>query len=266
MISNVVRLRESESVSQLCPTFCHPMDCSPPGFSVHGILQARILEWVAIPFSKGSYRQRSNPVSQIAGRFFAVWAPVSGVQQSDTVIHISVPFQILFMCCYRILSSLYYTLVCCCSVAQLCPTLCGLMMAPGQPSLSFLISQSLLNSCPLIWWCHPTISSPVIPISSCLQSFPASRSFLMSQLFTSGGQSTGASASASVLPTNIQDWLPLRLTGLISLQSKGLSRIFTNDTVQKHKFFSTQPSLWSTSNIIHDYWKNDSFDYTDLCW
>ena len=166
------------------------------------------------------------------------------------------------MCCYRILSSLYYALVCCCSVAQLCPTFCVLLMAPGQPFLSFLISQSLLNFCPLIWWCHPTISSPVIPISSCLQSFPASGSFLMSRLFTSGGQSIGASASASVLPTNIQDWLPFVL---ISLQSKGLSRIFTNDTVQKHQFFSTQPSLWSTSNI-HDYWKNDSFDYTDLCW
>ena len=72
MICSVVRLSESESVNQLCPNFFHPMDCSPPGFSVHGILQARILEWVAIPFSRGSYRQRSNPVSQIAGRFFAV--------------------------------------------------------------------------------------------------------------------------------------------------------------------------------------------------
>ena len=105
------------------------------------------------------------------------------------------------------------------------------------------------NSCPLSQWYHPTISSSVIPFSSCLQSFPASGSFLMSQLFESGGQSMGASASTSVLPMKIQDWFPLGLTGLISLQSKGLSRVFSNTTVQKHQFFSTQPSLWSNSHI-----------------
>ena len=99
------------------------------------------------------------------------------------------------------------------------------------------------NSCPSSKWCHPTISSSVVPFSSCLQSFPASGSFPMSQFFTSGGQSIGASASASVLPVNIQDWLPLGLTGLISLLSKGLSRAFFNATVQKHQFFSTQLSL-----------------------
>ena len=92
-------------------------------------------------------------------------------------------------------------------------------------------------------WCHPTISSSVIPISSCLQSFPASGSFLMSWLFTSDGQIIGASALASVLPINIQDWFPLRLTGLIFLQSKRLSRIFANTTVEKHQFFSAQLSL-----------------------
>ena len=86
------------------------------------------------------------------------------------------------------------------------------------------------NSCPLSRWCHPTISSSVIPISSCLQSFPASGSFQMSQLFASGGQSIGVSASASVFPMNIQDWFPLGLTGLISLQSKGLSRVFSSTT------------------------------------
>ena len=99
------------------------------------------------------------------------------------------------------------------------------------------------NSCPSNRWRHPTISSSVVPFSSCLQSFPASGSFLMSQLFISGGQSTGASALASVLPMNIQDWFPLELAGLISLQSKGLSRVFSNTTVQKHQFFDTQPSL-----------------------
>ena len=94
------------------------------------------------------------------------------------------------------------------------------------------------NSCPLSQWCHPTISSSVVPFSSCIQSFLASESFLMSQFFAPGGQSIGA--SASVLPMNIQDWFPLGLTGLVSLQSKGLSRVFSNTTVQKHQFFSTQ--------------------------
>ena len=93
------------------------------------------------------------------------------------------------------------------------------------------------NSCPSSRWCHPTISSSVFPLSSCLQSFPASGPFLMSWLFTSRGQSIRASALASVLPMNIQDWFPLRLTGWIFLQSKGLSRVFSNTTIQKHQFF-----------------------------
>ena len=93
------------------------------------------------------------------------------------------------------------------------------------------------NSCPFSRWCHPTISSSVIPFSSRLQSFPASGSFQMSQFFASGGQSIGVSASASVLPMNIQHWFPLGLTGFISLQSKGLTRVFSNTTVQKHQFF-----------------------------
>ena len=96
------------------------------------------------------------------------------------------------------------------------------------------------NSRPSSWWCHPTISSSVIPFSSCPLSFLASESFLKSWLFTSGGQSIGASASASVLPMNIQDWFPLGFTGLISLQSKGLSRVFSNTTVQKNQFFDAQ--------------------------
>ena len=103
------------------------------------------------------------------------------------------------------------------------------------------------NSCPYSWWCHPTISSSVIPFSSCLQSFPVSRSFLRSQFFTSGSQSIGV--SASVLPMNIYDWFPLRFTGWISLQSKGLSRVFSNTTVQKHQLFGAQLSLWSNSHI-----------------
>ena len=104
-------------------------------------------------------------------------------------------------------------------------------------------------SCPLSQWCHPTISSSVIPFSSCLQSFPASGSFPMSWLFDSVGQSIGASASASVSPMNIQGWFPLGLNGLISLLSNGLSRVFSNTIIKKHQFFSTQPSLWSNSHI-----------------
>ena len=99
------------------------------------------------------------------------------------------------------------------------------------------------NSCPLSRCSHSTISSSVVPFSSCPQSFPASESFQMSQLFTSVGQSIGVSASTSVLPMNTQDWSPLGWTGWISVQSKGLSRVFSNTTVQKHKFFGAQPSL-----------------------
>ena len=112
-----------------------------------------------------------------------------------------------------------------------------------------LTPRTCSNSCPLSQWCHPTFSSSVVPFSSCLLSFPASGAFPMSQLFISGGQSIAASASASMPPTNIQDWFPLGLTSLICLQSKGLSRVFSNITVQKHKFFSAQLSLWSNSPI-----------------
>ena len=99
------------------------------------------------------------------------------------------------------------------------------------------------NSCPSNRWCHPTISFSVIPYSSCLQSFPASESFQVSRLFPAGGKSIRASASALVLPMNIQDWFPLGLTSLISLQSKGLSRVFSNTTVQKHQILGAQLSL-----------------------
>ena len=105
------------------------------------------------------------------------------------------------------------------------------------------------NSCPLSQWCHPTILSSVVPFSSCLQSFPASGSFQMSQLFTSGGQSIRVSASTSVLPMNTQDWFLLGWTGWLSLQSKGLSRVFSKTMVQKRQFFGTQLSLWSNSHI-----------------
>ena len=105
------------------------------------------------------------------------------------------------------------------------------------------------NSCPSSRWCHPVISSSVVPFSSCLQSLPASGSLPMSQLFASGGQSTGVSDSASVLPMNTQDWSPSGWTGWISMQSKGLSRVFSNTTVQKHQFFGAQLSSQSNSHI-----------------
>ena len=111
------------------------------------------------------------------------------------------------------------------------------------------------HPCPLSQWWHSTISSSVVHFSSHLQSFPASGSFQMSQLFASGGQSIGVSASASVLPLNIQDWSPLAWTGWISLQSKGLSRVFSNTTVQKHQFFGAQLSLWSNSHIHTWLWE-----------
>ena len=160
-----MKVKSKRDVAQSCPTLSNPMDCSLPGSSIHGILQARVLEWGAIAFSSSSPETYSNP-------------------------------------------------------------------------------------CPLSWWCHPTISSSVVPFSSCLQSFPASGSFPINQFFSSDGQSIGASASASVLPMNIQGWFPLGLTDLISLQSKGLLRVFSNTTIWKHQFFHIQSSLWSNS-LIH---------------
>ena len=127
--------------------------------------------------------------------------------------------------------------------------LCDPWTVAGQVFCSPLSPRVCSNSCPLSLWCYLTISSSVVPFSSCPQSFPASGSFKMSQFFASDGQSIGVSASASVLPINIQGWFPLGLTGWISLLSKGLSRVFSNTTVWKHQFFGAQPSLRSNSHI-----------------
>ena len=116
------------------------------------------------------------------------------------------------------------------------------------------------NSRALSRWCHPANSSPVVPFSFCLQSFPASGSFQVSQLFTSGGQSIGVSASTSVLPMNTQDWSPLGWPGWISLQSKGFSRVFSNTTVQKHQLLVLRFLHSPTLTSIHDHWKNHSLD------
>ena len=147
------------------------------------------------------------------------------------------------------------------SVAQLCPTLCNSMdCSTTRPPCPSPTPGVYPNLYPLSQWCYPTISSSVVPFFSRLQSFPASGSFQMSQFFTSGGQSIGVSASASVLPMNIQNWFLLGWNDWISLQSKWLSRVFSNTTVQKHQFFGTQLSFSPTLTSIHDYWKNYSLD------
>ena len=143
----------------------------------------------------------------------------------------------------KLISSVQFS----CSVMSISLWLHGLQYTrPPCPSPT---PEVCSNSCPLSWWCHPTISSSVIPFSSRLQSFPAPGSFPVSQFFPSGGQSIRVSASTSVLSMNIQGWSPFEWTGWISVQSKGLSRVFSNTTVQKHQFFKTQPSLWSNTHI-----------------
>ena len=151
------------------------------------------------------------------------------------------------------------------SVPQSCPTLCGPMNRRGSLSITRPPCPSPSpgvhsNSCPSSPWCHPVISSSSVPFSSYTQSLPASESFPMSQLFAWGGHSTGVSALASFLPMNTQDWSPSEWTGWISFQSKGLSRVFSNTTLQKHHS-SVLSFLYSpTFTFIHDYWKNYSLD------
>ena len=136
------------------------------------------------------------------------------------------------------------------SVTQSCPTLCDPMnCSMPRPPWPSPTPRVYPNSCSMSQWCHPAISSSVVPFSSCPQFLPASESFSMSQLFSWSGQSIGVSALASVLLKNTQDWSPLGWTGWISLQSQGLSRVFSNTTVQKHQFFSDQLSPQSNSNI-----------------
>ena len=167
----------------------------------------------------------------------AWWAAVHGITKSWTRLSDWTELNWTALVCY-----------CCCSVAPSCFTLCNPWAAARQASLSFTMSLSLLKL-HLSQWCYPTILSSVVPFFSCLHSFPGSGSFLINHFFASGGQSIRAPALASVLPMNKQDWFPLGLTGLISLQSKGLSRVFSNTTVQKHQFFGAQPSLWSNSHM-----------------
>ena len=161
------------------------------------------------------------------------------------------------------------TPVCCCSVAKLCLTFCDPMNC-SMPGLPVSPTPGVYsNSCSSSWWFYPAISSSVTLFSSIPQTFPAPGSFPVSQLFVSGGQSIRASASASVLPMNIQGWFPLGWTGLISLLSMGLSRIFSSITVRKCRFFGIQCSYSPSLTSIQNYCENHSFDYPDytgLCW
>ena len=221
------------------------MDCSLPGSSVHGIFQARILEWVAISFSRRSSQPGMEPRSPHCRQTLSIWSTRSLIKDLS-----------------YFLTLMFGGLSCCRSVAQsnltLRPTDCSTLGFPVLHHLPERAQTQVHRISDAIQPSHPVVSS-----SSCPQSFPASGSFPVSQFFASGGQSIGASASASVLPMNIQDWFPLGWTAWISLLSKGLSRVFSNTTVQKHQYFSTQSLLYSPAlTSIHDYWKNYSFDWS----
>ena len=195
------------------------MDCSLPDSSVHRISQARILEWVVISFHRGPSQLKD-------------WTQISCTDK-----HILYHWVTREAPTYR--RSVQFS----CSVVSASLQPHGLQYArPPCPSPTPGVYS---NSCPLSRWGHPTILSSVIPFSSCLQSFPVSGSFPMSQLFTSGGQSIGTSVSASVLPTNIQEWFSLGWTGWFSLQAKGLSRVFSNTTVKKYQLLGAQLSFHS---------------------
>ena len=193
---------------------------------------------------------------QVWEREKRLWPDLQGIRGKRGGSHSVSRVLILVRKWVSVVSSVLFT-----SVTQSCPTLCDPMdcrhTRPPCPSSTPGVCSSL---CPSSWWCHPAISSSVVPFSSCPQSLPASGSFPMSQLFVSGGQSIAVSASASVLPMNTQAWSPSGWTGWISLQSKGLSRIFSNTIVQKHQFFCTQLSSQPTLTSIHDHWKNHSLD------
>ena len=222
------------SVAKSCPTLWDPTDCSPPGSSVHGISQATILEWVVISFSRRSSWPRdlthvSSPC--IGGRILYHWATREA--QARVISSLQTVYQTSVSACLLLLSHVWlFTTPWTAAHQAACPS-------PGACS----------NSCPLSQWCHPTILSSVVPFSSCFKSFPASGSFPMSELLASGGQSIRTSASVSILPMNIQGRFPLGLTGLISLMSKGFSRVFSSTTIWRHQFFGAQLSLWSNPHI-----------------
>ena len=227
-----------------CVTLCNPIDCSPLDSAVHGLLQAKIVEWVAISSSRGSSWPRDQTHVSCTGRHILYhWATWKSS-------HYAYKYgRILFMICISHFS---------CSVVS--DSLLPHEPQHARPPCPSPTPGVHPNPCPLSRWCHPTISSSAVPFSSCPQSFPASGSFQMIQLFTWGGQSTGVSASKSVLPMNTQDWPPLGWTGWTSLQSKGLSRVFSNTTVQKHNSLVLSFLYSPTLTSIHDHWKSHSLD------
>ena len=222
---NYMKSLKVKLLAQSCLILCDSMDCSPPGSSLHGILQARVLEWVAISFSKGSSWPRDRtPVSHIPGRRFNLWATREA--------HEELQF----------------------SSGSLCnPMDCTMPGFPVHHQLPEL-TQTHIHQV------GDSFSSSVFPFSSHLWSFPESGSFPMSQFFASGGQSIGVSASASVLPMNIQDWFSLGWTCWISLQSKRLSK--SSPTPQFNSINSSVLIFLYSPTVTskHDYWKNHSFD------
>ena len=228
------------SVAQSCLTLHNPMDCSPPGSSVFGIFQAGILEWVAISSSGDLPHPGIEPVSPELQVDSLLLSHPSFKEQVLKEWVQSYKGPSLFLSSNKLFQWHSHSLKRCLkkqvhiswvrkfssvqSLTQLCPTLQPHELQHARPPCPSPTPGVHPNSCPLCWWCHPAISSSVVPFS-CPQSFPASGSFPMSQLFASGGQSIGVSASASVPPMNTQDWFPLGWTGWSSLQSKGLSRV-----------------------------------------
>jgi len=252
---------------------CDTIESSLPGSPVPGILQAITLEWVAISFSNAwKWKVKGKSFSRVwllATAWTAAYQapPSMGFSRREHWSGVPLPSPTSGKSWGNlILESLVYT--------ALLWTYHNSFWKKKSPFSSVQFSCSVMsdslrphelqhtrppcpsstpgvhsNSCPSSWWCHPAIWSSVVPFSSCPQSLPASESFPMSQLFEWGGQSIGVSALASVLPKNTQDWSPLDWTGWISLQSKGLSRVFSNTTVQKHQLFSTQVSSQSNHSL-----------------
>ena len=213
---------------------CHGMDVSMGFFfPPFGVL------WVSLICRLMSFI-KFRGFSEILFKYFfcVLLSPLSGTPITWILGILVWPhnFLILYCCFFWIFSSVS-------SVAQSCLTLCNPMDCSTQGFPVHYQLPELAQTRPSSQWCNPTISTSVIPFASCLRSFPASKSFPRSQLFASGGQSIGVSASTSVLPMNIQDGFPLGWTGWIFLLSKGLSRVFSNTTVQKHQFFGAQLSL-----------------------
>ena len=261
---DVRKWRSESEVVESCLTLCHSVDCSPPGFSVHGIIQARVLEWVGISFSRGySLPRERTQVSRIAGRRFILWTTREAQYLWMWDLNHKEGWAPKNWCFWTVvLENTLESPLHCKEIKPVNPQFSSVQfihsvvsdsLRPHElqhttPPWSSPTLEVHSNSCPSSQWRHPAISSSVVPFTSCLQSLPASESFPMSQLFAWGGQSAGVSVLASVLPKKSQDW-SLEWTGWTSWQSKGVSRVFSNTTVQKHKFFGAQLSSQSNSHI-----------------